>query len=182
MSARVREHATYEDLLRVPAPFVAELINGELYASRLVGPQIQALSVLGALIGRSYDLERGNWWILDKPELHLSGNVVVPDIAGWRRETMPEIPDGYPTIRPDWVCEILGPSSGSLDRGKKLPLYAREGVEYAWVVDVTLQYLETKRLHNGFWRDNGVFLETVRAEPFDAIEIDMTLVWGPPPA
>ena len=182
MSARVREHATYEDLLRVPEPFIAELIDGDLFASRLVGPQIQALSALSALIGRTYHVEYGSWWILNKPEVHLGENVVVPDIAGWRRETMPEIPDGYPTIRPDWVCEILGPGSAGFDRARKLPLYAREGVQYAWVVDVAVQYVETKRLHKGFWRDNGTVLDVIRAEPFDAIEIDMTLVWGPPPA
>jgi Uma2 family endonuclease len=182
MSARVREHATYEDLLRVPEVFVAELIDGDLFATRLIGPQINALSSLGAIIGSIFDLAQDSWRILKKPGVYLGSNVVVPDIAGWRRATMPEIPREHFTIRPDWVCEILGPGSEEFDRSTKLPFYAREGVQHAWIVDVAGQYLEVRRLEGDAWQDDGVFTGKVRAEPFDAIEIDMTLVWGPPPA
>lgn len=88
------------------------------------------------------------------------------------------------TITPDWVCEVLSHSTARIDREKKLPVYARHGVAYAWIVDVELQYLEVKRVQNGIWTDIAVFGgdAKVRAEPFDAIEIDMTFVWGPPVA
>jgi hypothetical protein len=99
MAARMREQATYQDLLEVPENMVAELIEGELFASCLIGPQVAALSALGALIGSTYDLKQRSWRILDKPELHLGDNVLVPDIAGWRRETMPQIPENISRSR-----------------------------------------------------------------------------------
>jgi Uma2 family endonuclease len=122
--------------------------------------------------------------IHDEPELHLGGNVLIPDLAGWRRERMPEIPQNHSySIPPDWACEVLSQSTERIDRVKKLPIYARHGL-YAWLVDVQQRFLEVKRLVNGVWNDIGAFAggDPVRAEPFDAIEIDMTPVWGPPPA
>lgn len=189
MSARVREQATYEDLLQVPENMVAELIEGELFASpRTRGPHTNASSALGALLMPPFQFGTGGpggWWIHDKPELHLGGNVLVPDIAGWRRERMPEYPKNHVySIAPDWICEVLSYSTARLDRAKKLPIYARNGIQYAWIVDVDEQYLEVKRLKDGAWHEVAVFTtgDIVRAEPFEAIEIDMTLVWGPPPA
>jgi Uma2 family endonuclease len=188
MSARVREHATYEDLLRVPENMVAELIEGELFASpRPKGSHNNASAVLGALIVSAFQLGNGGpggWWIHHEPELHLRENVLVPDLAGWRRERMPEFPESHVyTVIPDWVCEVLSHSTARLDRAKKLPIYSHNGVQYAWIVDVEDQYLEVRRLENGAWSEVAVLTgENLRAEPFDAIEIDMTPVWGPPPA
>lgn len=185
----MREQATYQDLLKVPENMVAELIEGELYASpRPTGRHTRAASRLGMLLGSPFDLGiggPGGWWILDEPELHLDRHVLVPDLAGWRRERMPEIPQGHVfSVVPDWICEVLSPSTSRLDRAKKLPIYARNGVQYAWIVDVDEQFLEVRRLENGSWYEVAVFTtgDTVRAEPFEAIELDMTLVWGPPPA
>jgi Uma2 family endonuclease len=187
MSARVREQATYEDLLRVPDNMVAELIDGELFVSPRPRPaHALAASALGAILIPPFqfgDGGPGGWWIIDEPEVHFGGQALVPDLAGWRVERMPEIPTGpIFTVVPDWVCEVL--SNPRLDRGKKLPVYARHGVQHAWIVDVEQQYLEVKRLENGTWSDIAIFTagEPVRAEPFDAIEIDMTRVWGAPPA
>jgi Uma2 family endonuclease len=107
--------------------------------------------------------------------------VLVPDIAGWRRERMPEFPDAaFFTLSPDWICEILSPSTERIDRLRKLAVYAREAVRHAWLVNPTLRSLEVYRLEAGKW----VLLQThggddvVRAEPFEAIEIDLLRVWG----
>jgi Uma2 family endonuclease len=84
---------------------------------------------------------------------------------------------------PDWVCEFLSTSNARLDRALKMPRYARQGIAHAWLIDVEAQTLEVKRLTGGFWSEVAVFSggDKVRAEPFESLEIDMTLVWGPPP-
>jgi Uma2 family endonuclease len=186
MSLRVHAPATYEDLLKVPDHLVAELIDGELFTSPRPGvPHAEGaselLSILRTAFGKRGD---GSWHILFEPELHLGGDVLVPDLAGWRTDHLPALPRTPSiSIAPDWACEFLS-TNQRLDRAVKMPIYAREGVPYAWLIDVNAQYLEVKRLANGFWTELAVFSgeAKVRAEPFEAIEIDMTLVWGPPPA
>lgn len=189
MAARLREHATYEDLLQVPDTMVAELIEGELFASPRPGwAHARASSRLGMIIGPPFDLGDngpGGWWIIDEPELHFRHNVVVPDLAGWRREHMPVPPKNHVfTVVPDWICEVTSPSNGRLDRLKKLPLYAREGVAYAWLIDPEQQVLEVHRNEDGHWASDATYGENqvVRANPFSEIEIDLTLIWGAPPA
>jgi Uma2 family endonuclease len=189
MAARVREHATYEDLVRLPENVVGELIEGELYASpRPAGPHTVAASGLGFFLGPAFHFGRGGpggWWILNEPELHLGRNVFVPDIAGWRRERMPEIPRSHVfSVVPDWICEVTSPSNGRLDRLKKMPLYARADVEYAWIVEPEQQTIEAYQRQGDLWTLLGTYGEEpiVRIEPFEAIEIDLTLIWGPLPA
>jgi Uma2 family endonuclease len=187
MAARLREHATYEDLLRVPDTMVAELIEGELFASPRPGmPHADAATDLSAVLRIEFGPRgRGGWHIVFEPELHLDRNVLVPDLAGWRVERLPVLPK-TPAISmpPDWICEVLSHSTARIDRAKKLPIYAHYGVGHAWLVDVEEQYLEVKRLSDGRWSDIAIFTgaEKVRAEPFEDIEIDLTFVWGPPPA
>ena len=78
----------------------------------------------------------GGWILLDEPELHLHGDVLVPDLAGWRRERMPELPDAAAfELAPDWICEVLSPSTAASDRAEKMPIYARERVAHVWLVD-----------------------------------------------
>ena len=189
MSARVLEHATYEDLVKAPDNLVAELIEGELYTSPRPAPRhARAESALGFLLGPPFAFGRGGpggWVILVEPEIHFDANALVPDLAGWRIERMPELPTtAYYTVVPDWVCEVLSRSTAPIDRLKKLPIYARHGVQYAWLVDVERQLLEVKRLENGKWLEVATVggQDTVRLEPFEAIEIDLTLIWGPAPA
>ena len=115
-----------------------------------------------------------------EPELHLGAQIAVPDIAGWRRERLPELPRApFLTLSPDWVCEILSPSTARLDRIKKLRMYAREGVGHAWLVDPVLETLEVYRRQDESWllvlTAGGD--DVVRAEPFDAIEILLTPLW-----
>lgn len=185
MSSRVTAPATYEDLLQVPENMVAELMDGELYAwPRPSGSHTKATSVLVTVIAGPYMLGQGGpggWWILYEPELHLpTGDVLVPDLAGWRQERMPEVPENHIfDITPDWVCEALSASNERVDRVKKMPIYARSGVQHAWLVDVRAEFVEVKRLVNGVWTDIAVFAgdDKMRAEPFEAIEIPLSLLW-----
>ncbi|HEX2834573.1 MAG TPA: Uma2 family endonuclease [Thermoanaerobaculia bacterium] len=189
MAARVREHATYEDLLQVPENLVAELIDGELVTSpRPAGPHTFASSAIGVFVGGPFGFGRGGpggWWILDEPELHFRQNVLVPDLAGWRRERMPEIPKHHMfSVVPDWVCEIVSPSSGRRDRMEKMPIYGRADVGHLWLLDPEQQTLEVYENSAQGWRRLDVPIDppVVRVPPFDAIEMDLTLIWGPSPA
>ena len=112
------------------------------------------------------------WWIVFEPELHLGADIVVPDLAGWRRETMPEYPDAaYCTIAPDWVCEVLSPSTRRLDQSEKRDLYAREGVHCLWFVDPDARMLEAFELREGHWLLLATLVDdaTVSLPPFEAI-------------
>ncbi|MEA2465257.1 MAG: hypothetical protein QOJ98_3004 [Acidobacteriota bacterium] len=189
MSARIHEHATYEDLLKVPDNMVAELIEGELFASpRPAGAHTNASSALGALVMPPFQFGRGGpggWWIFDEPELHIQANVLVPDLAGWRRERMPEYPKTHVfSVVPDWVCEITSPGSGRLDRLKKMPVYARAGIGHAWLIDPEQQVLEVYRGEGDGWHLMATHGETevVRVAPFEEIELELALLWGPPPS
>jgi Uma2 family endonuclease len=122
----------------------------------------------------------GGWWILDEPELHLGENVLVPDLAGWRRERMPEQPKTpYYELAPDWVCEVLSPSTGRVDRVLKVPLYARARVSHAWLVNPAEQTLEVLRLDGESYRLVATHGgdERVRAEPFAAVELELAALW-----
>lgn len=185
MATPAPKRATYEDLLRVPANLVAEILDGELYTSpRPASPHALASSGLGMEIGGPFHMGRGGpggWWILFEPELHFGEDVLVPDRAGWRRERMPAVPKvPFFTLPPDWICEVESPSTRRLDRVKKLPAYARRGVSHAWLVDPEARTLEVLRLEGNSWvlaATHGGD-EIVRAEPFAAVELDLLVLWG----
>jgi Uma2 family endonuclease len=181
----VKKHATYEDLCELPENLVAEMFDGELYATpRPAAPHAHAASVLGFELGGPFHRGRngpGGWWILDEPELHFGADVLVPDLAGWRREHLPALPSGaYFTLAPDWVCEVLSPSTETIDRAKKLGRYARAGVAHAWLVNPLLQTLEVLALADGRWALVATYegSSNVRAEPFDAIELELAALWA----
>ena len=180
----LKKGATYDDLVRVPEHYVAEMFDGELYASpRPAAPHARAASVLGVELGGPFDRGRngpGGWLILDEPELHFGNDVLVPDVAGWRRERLPSLPkDAYLTLAPDWICEVLSPSTEHIDRGKKLRIYAREGVAHAWLVNPLAYTLEVLALESGRWAQVGKHegAAKVRAAPFASIEIDLEALW-----
>jgi Uma2 family endonuclease len=188
MGKAARQPATYEDVLNAPPHKVAEIIEGELVLSpRPAGPHASVETVLSAELEPPFHRGRGGpggWIILVEPELHLEKNVLVPDLAGWRRETMNAIPrsPAYFTIRPDWVCEVLSPSTERIDRGAKVRLYAAAGVSQAWLINPLLHTLEVLRLSvetPGQWTSMAVFKdeERVRAEPFAAIELELAALW-----
>jgi len=177
--------ATYEDLTKVPDIMVAEIVGGELHASPRPAPKhARAGSSLGVLVGGPYDLGRGGpggWCILYEPELHFGRDVLVPDWAGWRRTSMPRLPETtYFPLAPDWVCEILSPSTASLDRAKKLAIYAREQVPHAWLIDPLARTLEVLRLEAGRWTILATHAgsDVVRAEPFAEIELELWALWA----
>ena len=181
----VRRPATYEDLLAVPDHLVAEIIDGELITSpRPATRQIAAASALGDELGPPFRRGRGGpggWVILDEPELHVVGQILVPDLAGWRRERMPEIPDAaFFDLAPDWVCEVLSPSTAALDRTRKWHHYAQAGVRHLWFVDPAPRTLEVYQLDAGSWRliSSAAGDVLVRAVPFDAVEIDLASLWA----
>ena len=177
--------ATYDDLVALPDTVVAEIVNGELHSSPRPGPpHVESGVVLGGRLVPPFHEGRGGpggWRILSEPEIHLGGDVLVPDWAGWRRERMPHRPTtAYYPIAPDWVCEILSPSSAVLDRIRKMDIYAREQVSHAWLIDPVACTLEVLRLENGGWTTLATHVdsEIVRAEPFADIELDLGALWA----
>jgi Uma2 family endonuclease len=185
-AAIVTKPATYEDLCRVPPEKIAEILGGELVVSpRPAGRHARASSRLGRDVGPFDEgpggpRGPGGWVILDEPELHLGDDIVVPDLAGWRSDRMPQIPDAaYFTLAPDWVCEVLSPKSIKRDRVDKPPIYAREKVGFLWLLDPVGKTLEVLLLEGKYWVPTAVFQgdEKIRAQPFDAIELEMERWW-----
>jgi Uma2 family endonuclease len=180
--------ATYEDVINAPENKVAEILDGELFLSpRPPFRHLVAASHLGPALGEPFDRGRGGpggWWILDQPELHLGEHVVVPDIAGWRREHMATIPDEpYFPLAPDRACEVLSPSTERIDRGRKLRIYAEASVAHLWFVNPVERTLEVMRLRDASWTILAVHSDSdvVRAEPFEAIELELSVLWADPP-
>ncbi|MFM8333883.1 MAG: Uma2 family endonuclease [Candidatus Methylumidiphilus sp.] len=175
----------YEQLSALPAHVTGEILNGKLYAQpRPKGRHGLAERGLGGNLIAPFDFGRGGpggWWIIPEPEVHFVRDieVAVPDLAGWRRESM--VPDDHRfEVVPDWVCEILSPSTAKKDRVEKLPLYARYGVAYVWIVDPLAQTLEAFAR-----RDEGWLLiaalqddDRVAVPPFDAVAFALADLWG----
>ena len=165
----LKKGATYDDLVRVPEHYVAEMFDGDLYASpRPAAPHLRAATKLAAKLDGPFDFDGpGGWILLVEPELHLGNDVLVPDIAGWRRERLPAVPsDAYFTLAPDWVCEVVSPSTEAIDRGRKLGIYAREGVAHAWLVDPlrhTLEVLASRRAGSSRSRSTKATRASARA-------------------
>lgn len=179
------KRASYADLQGVPEHLIGEIIDGELLTSPRPAPRhARAASSLGGELYGPFDRGRGGpggWVILDEPELHLSGDALVPDLGGWRRERLPELPEVAAfELAPDWVCEVLSPSTASLDRIRKLPIYAREGVRQVWFVDPSPRTLEVLRLDGSGYRIVGAWHgdALVHAEPFEAPALNLADLWS----
>jgi Uma2 family endonuclease len=180
----LKTDATYDDLVELPDHLVAEIVDGRLHASpRPAIPHTNSASLLGAILIPAFHQRMGGlrgWWLLNEPELHLSGDVLVPDIGGWRLERMPKLPTTAAfSVAPDWVCEVASPSTERFDRVEKLPVYAREGVAHVWLVNPLQRTLEVFRRHGPNWTlvvaHGGGGL--IRVEPFDALEWDLGSLW-----
>lgn len=185
MSEPARRKATYEDVLAAPDHQIAEVLAGELRLQpRPAAPHAAAASALGEELGPPFKRGKGGpggWIILDEPELHLGEDILVPDIAGWRRTTMDHLANvAYFETRPDWICEVLSPSTEKIDRAIKLPIYAREGVGHAWIVNPLVRTLEVLRLEQGRWTNLGTYHDDqeLRAEPFEAILLPLAVLWA----
>jgi Uma2 family endonuclease len=180
-----RKRATCADLLAIPDRLVAEIVDGDLVTSpRPGGAHTIASSATGASLLPPFqfgDRGPGGWWILDEPEIHLGDDVLVPDVAGWRKERMTTPPaTAFIDLPPDWVCEVLSPSTARFDRVQKLPIYAIHGVGHLWLIDPATRTLEVFRLEQRRWVMLAAYGDDaiVRAEPFDAIELDLLRLWG----
>ncbi|MBK6727016.1 MAG: Uma2 family endonuclease [Xanthomonadales bacterium] len=185
MSVPARLPARYEELLALPRERVGEIVNGVLYSHPRPAPKhIVSASLLGGRLIAPYHSGHGGpggWWVLDEPECHLGPHVLVPDLAGWRRERMPTLPEtAWFELAPDWVCEILSPGTARLDRVEKMPIYAAHGVEHLWLLDPILRTLEAYRREDGRWLLLGSHADqdVVRLPPFDAIDLELGSLWA----
>jgi Uma2 family endonuclease len=186
MAAPAKKRASYEDVLRAPPHMIAEIMDGELHLSpRPAKPHAVAASVLGAELGPPFHRGRGGpggWILVFEPEIHLGSDILVPDLAGCRRERMPHVVADEPffSLAPDWVCEIVSPRPAKYDRTDKLHIYRRENVCWAWIIDPLQRTLEVLELGSGGWTMRGAWRDNakVRAQPFDAIELDLSVLWA----
>jgi len=189
MSARLQPQPTlYEQLEALPEGLTGEILNGQLYTQpRPAAPHIFAASSLGFELTGPFDRGRdgpGGWWIVQEPELHFLQDIEVdvPDLAAWRKARMPIWPTDHRfTVVPDWVCEILSPSTESKDRDIKMPIYARFGVHFAWLVDPRKHTLEAYALEGGTWREIGRLAGSGRVSlpPFEAVAISLEDLGAP---
>lgn len=181
-----RLETLWEELCALPSNQIGEIVDGELFASpRPAGPHARVTTKLGGRLDGPFDAGEGGpggWIILDEPELHLGDAVLVPDLAGWRRERMPYVAEEAAAfnLAPDWICEALSPATGTLDRVRKMPVYAREGVQFAWLLEPVQRTLEVFQLQSGQWRTVATWEGNVKvhAVPFDAIELDLSQLWA----
>jgi Uma2 family endonuclease len=177
--------SVYEARERLPEHVTGEIIDGELYVSpspRTIHTRaaFRIIKKLGPFDEEEGEAGPGGWLFLHETELHLRRDILIPDVAGWRRERMPEMPDVVGiTVAPDWVCEVLSPSTEALDRSRKMAVYAREGVRHLWLVDPRSRTLEVYRQEGGRW----LLLSThagsspVHAEPFEALPLKLAALW-----
>ena len=174
-----------------PEEMVAEILDGELHLSpRPARPHAKVASALGGILTMPFWFGRGGpggWLIIDEPELHLGPrpDKLVPDLAGWRRERLSqavggEDPPAHFDLAPDWACEVLSERTRRRDKGPKMRIYAREGVRHLWHVDPLARTLDIFRLQGSDWLLVHSFSgeERVRAEPFEAIELELALLWS----
>jgi Uma2 family endonuclease len=180
----VRQPATYQDVLDAPPNMVAELIRGALHLQpRPASPHALAASSLGDELMSPFQKGRGGpggWWIIDEPELHLGEDVLVPDLAGWRRERMPSYPDAaFFTLAPDWVCEVLSPSTRRVDLTDKREVYGAAGVGHLWLVDPAARTLEAFGRNEGRWLLLGAVADDVdvKLPPFEAVGFPLGALW-----
>ena len=186
MNQPARRLATYEDLFDLPEHLIGEILNGELVTQPRPAPRhALAASVIGDEFVSPYHRGRGGpggWWILFEPELHLGPNILVPDLAGWRRERVPALPEeAYFSVPPDWVCEVLSPGTARIDRVVKMPIYAAHEVGWLWLVDPDQRTLEVFRWHEGHWLMERAWQQEdeVNTPPFAEHRFTLSDLWAP---
>lgn len=186
MNSAASRFANYEDLFDLPETIVGEIIYGQLITHPRPAPRhaVAASSICNELLS-PFQKGRGGpggWWILLEPELHLHPHILVPDLAGWRRERMPTLPStDYFEIVPDWICEVLSPGTARVDRVQKMPIYAQCGVQYLWLIDPDLRTLEVYQLVGQHWQLQASFEndDSISIMPFDAISFSLAELWPP---
>lgn len=184
MSSAAIKKAVYEDLYKLPDNVIGEIIAGELIASPRPSPRhAHSTLSLGDELTGPFQKGRGGpggWLLLVEPELHLGEHILVPDLAAWKRERLAHPPAGNGIdVAPDWVCEVISPSSTRTDRVLKMPRYSEFKVPHLWLLDPLAKTLEVFKLDGGSWRLLSAHSENdkVRAEPFHEIEINLAELW-----
>lgn len=179
-----QHHATYQDLFDLPENVVGEIIGSQLHTYPRPAPaHARASSILGGDLGQPFDRGSngpGGWWILDEPELHLNGDILVPNLAGWSRERLPVFSKTvWFEQAPDWVCEVLSPATARTDRVLKLPRYAAASVAHCWLIDPDARALEAYANQGGHWLLLGTGATRTRPaiDPFAAITLDLAGLW-----
>ncbi len=184
MGEAAKRIATYADIEALPPNVVGEIIDGELHTMPRPAPQhAVACTNLSTWSNARFgfgDGGPGGWRIIVEPELHLGADILVPDIAGWRRARMQELPrEPYISVVPDWICEVISPSTQRHDRVRKMTRYAHHTVPYAWLLDPEARLLEVFQLAGAIWMRIAVHEENdvVRAAPFEDVELHLGLLW-----
>ena len=184
MPETATQQATYADLAAVPSHMVAEIIHGSLVTHpRPATGHGRASFRLANVLGGPFDIGAGGpggWVFIAEPELHLNGHVVVPDIAGWRSDRfLARSTTAWISEAPDWLCEVLSPSTANYDRGPKRQIYADAGVSYIWLINPVEKNLEAFQLVAGKWLLQALIAEAgeVRIPPFDAAPFSLGLLW-----
>lgn len=184
MSELLQRAATYADIEALPPNIVGEILFGALVTHprpvprHAIVPFALADPLSGAFQGGRNG--PGGWIFMVEPELHLGPHIVVPDVAGWRRETLPSLPDtAWIETPPDWVCEVLSPPTESHDRGSKRRIYAAASVSHLWLIDPRPKLLEAFALSDGKWLLIGALRndEQVCIPPLDAISFSLGVLW-----
>jgi Uma2 family endonuclease len=176
---------TIADIDALPSHVKGEIIEGVLYTmTRPRGPHQSTALGIGAELRDPFQRGRGGpggWWILPEPGIELPNTPeIAPDLAGWRRERLPALPeDDAIRVVPDWVCEILSPSTRRHNVLVKKPYYARIGVPHHWLVDRAARAITAYRLESGHWVEIGVWGDETEARiaPFEEIALDVSSWW-----
>ena len=181
---------SYQDVLDAPEHKTAEIINGVFYLQAEAAPPHRSV-VDGLIEALRPPFQRGRggpggWWIVGEPELYFGDRdyrTLVPDLAGWRRDRVPTLPQRWADLdtRPDWICEIVSPSTARIDRIEKVPIYAEAGVSALWIIDPLARTLEIFELREGRWTLMGVHAgeDSVQAVPFDTLTLALDDLWLP---
>jgi Uma2 family endonuclease len=185
MSEPARKRASYNDLYSIPERMIGEIIDGELIVTpRPSLEHAHAASLLGGELVPPYSFGRGGgpggWIILDEPEIALGEHIFVPDLAGWRKDRLVVLPrKEWMGVPPDWVCEVLSPSTARVGKVRKMPIYAQFGIPHLWLVDPVSKTLDVLKLQSGRWALLASFAENdkVPAEPFCEIEVELGNFW-----
>lgn len=184
MTKTVNKQASYQDIIDLPENMVGEIIHGRLeMRPKSATRYALASSSLSAELVSSFQQGQdgaGGWWIIDEPVCHLDSHVLVPDLVGWRRQRMPALPKtACFKTPPDWICEILSPTTTRIDRIVKMPIYAELGINYLWLIDPVLRTLEAYELHDGHWLLTGAHAdnESIAIAPFAEHTFSLTDLW-----
>jgi Uma2 family endonuclease len=176
----------WAQLEALPEHLKGEIIDGQLYVQARPRPRhARGIGYLARFLGGAFDYDDegpGGWWIFPEPGIELEdAPEVSPDLAGWCREHLPNLPpEGEPLrARPDWVCELLSKSNARYDQQTKAPFYARIGVPWLWMVDTRSQLIEVRRLVQSKWSVEVTFSDErdARIPPFEQIAIPLHRLW-----